>query len=375
MDVAMAGGRPCSAWGFLGTGELRGKWALAVTACLALAGCTGFGPSTIERDQPNYSEALSEAAKRQVLLNIVRLRYADLPSVVSVSQIVAGYERRGTLSLGADVLRDDFSLSDDMDVGAEGSFTDRPTVTFSPLRGEDYADVMLRPMPPSELFSLILAGGATETAFGLVVQRINGIRNVRAEYWGFTPAQNEFREVVHLLTSLRDDARLDLRIAASEPYPAAYLTFLRSEELGGNDRIDRLIQLLRLDPTADRYRIVFGATQRDGREVAVLTRPLIQILSDIAATIDVPEGHVKSGRTFPTRRAAQGQPPLVRIGVEEQRLPPLDAFVSVRYNGYYFAIANDDFESKRVFSMLLLLMTIVERAAGTQLPLLTIPSG
>ena len=74
----------------------RGLTLLALT--LGLAACTGFGPRTMREQQADYAAAVADGGKRQALLNIVRLRYGDVPAFLSVSQILAGYSLQGTFS-------------------------------------------------------------------------------------------------------------------------------------------------------------------------------------------------------------------------------------------------------------------------------------
>ena len=68
-----------------------------------LGGCGGLGPRTIPADQIDYSNAIGEASKQQVLLNVVKLRFSDLPSFVAASQVVAGYHLSGNASLAAQI--------------------------------------------------------------------------------------------------------------------------------------------------------------------------------------------------------------------------------------------------------------------------------
>src|SRR5262245_52981034 len=60
---------------------------LLLPLMLGLAACTGFGPRTMREQQADYAAAVADGGKRQTLLNIVRLRYGDVPAFLSVSQI------------------------------------------------------------------------------------------------------------------------------------------------------------------------------------------------------------------------------------------------------------------------------------------------
>jgi len=78
------------------------KLSVLMLLCIGLPGCTGFGPSRLESDQLQYARAISDSQNRQILLNIVRLRYADMPTFFSANQVVSSYtlERRAELALG-----------------------------------------------------------------------------------------------------------------------------------------------------------------------------------------------------------------------------------------------------------------------------------
>ena len=142
-----------------------------------LAACTGFGPRTMREQQADYAAAVADGGKRQTLLNIVRLRYGDVPAFLSVSQILAGYSLQGTFSAGTELLTGgSLRLSNDANVGVGGTFTNSPTVTYSPVTGADFARTFLAPMQPADLFGLMLGGISPELVLGLGLHSIGGYR-------------------------------------------------------------------------------------------------------------------------------------------------------------------------------------------------------
>ncbi len=345
-----------------------------------LTACESAGPAFIERDQIGYGSALLEAEKRQLLLNIVRLRYGDIPAVVRIDQIVAGYERRVLGSVGS-TFASDFALTDDFAVRAEGSLADRPTFTIRPLQGADYARFMLRPIPPREVVGLIASGAHLFTAMGLTVERINGVPNNEL-LAGPEPPTGRFWRVVALMQELRNDGLVQI---AFEPDPdrdteRVYISFIDLPEAAPDPRAVALIELLGLDPDRDRFEVVLGVAPGDGGQIALWTRSLIEILSDIAFTIDGADATAATPRLVGQRRtgadgAADGGSDVgIDIRVRGGPLPPDDGFARVRYDGRWYWIEDEDVWTKRAFSMLLLITTILEREDRGAGAVLTIPA-
>src|SRR5271170_188795 len=100
---------------------------------LVLTGCHSIGPGSVARDRFDYSSSLGESWKRQTLLNIVKLRYLDPPIFVDVGQIVAGYSLQTGVSAGGTLSSDKAVQGDFLNASGQAVYTDRPTVTYTPL--------------------------------------------------------------------------------------------------------------------------------------------------------------------------------------------------------------------------------------------------
>ena len=76
---------------------MRGRIAVALLSFLGTT-CTSIGPGTVPHDRIDYGSSIGNSWKEQTLLNIVKLRYADMPIFLEVAQVIAGYQLQSALS-------------------------------------------------------------------------------------------------------------------------------------------------------------------------------------------------------------------------------------------------------------------------------------
>lgn len=355
----------------------RRRRALPAAMLLALLGaCTTFGPGVVRYQQADYASALAEAGKRQMLLNILKLRYGDVPSFVTVSQILAGYSVQGTISVGTELLSgNSLRLSDDANIGLGGTFTNNPTVTYAPVTGANFARSFLTPLQPADLFGLMLAGSEPMLVLTLGLHSIGTFDNERSGPGVHQPAVPEFVETLELLLRLQRSGRLTVRLDVRDQKRVAWLQL---EDGGGaEDRAAgrRLRQLLRLPPDRRVFEVVYALDEAGPGQIPIRTRSLIEVLGQLAADIDVPADDTAEGRAFPASPPADELPPLPHIVVHHSLLEPPDAFVTVNYDGDWFWIANNDLATKRVLSFVMLLSSLSDSSRPSQLPVISIPAG
>ena len=350
--------------------ELRFMLVPCVMLALVACGCRSLGPRTIPMDRADYSETISDSWMRETLLNIIKLRYGMPPVFVEVSSIVGGYSVETQLGGGFGI-----SWPDTTRVGnVNGSvrYTDRPTITYTPLTGNKFMHSMIIPIRPEELFFCVQAGWDAKVILNAGLASINGLRNREFTPEGATRAGPEFTRVLHLIDSIRDSGLVGVRIRVDEKNRQSTLLTIHDQNITGPvlKEVQELRHLLRLNPEAQEFQLVFGAVPSSGLEIAVRTRSLVQIMELIAAEMEVPAEDIQQGRTIPGPRYSDR--PLIRIHCTPDK--PGDALVAVKHRGYWFWVDNCDVPSKRGFSFLMLLFTLTDTGEQRNLPLITIPA-
>ena len=80
------------------------RFLVLVAACAGLSGCVG--PKAVRYTRLRYNEVVRDTNDEQLLINIVRLRYADspvfidLPSITSQFEIAGGGSYAGPAAVG-----------------------------------------------------------------------------------------------------------------------------------------------------------------------------------------------------------------------------------------------------------------------------------
>ena len=351
---------------------------LALMFSALVAGCT-IGPSTMTRDRFDYTAAVAESWKSQMLLNLVKLRYSDTPVFLDVGQIVSGYTVQSTFTAAGNIFNTNGPVpgvpNSSIGLGAQGQFTDRPTITYAPLMGERFARSLMTPIPPPAILSLIQAGYPIDLSLRLVVHTLNGIQNRFGGAARRRPADPEFYELLARLRRIQDSGAIGMRVHRTGREEATVMTLRRKVESSIEPDILMVRQMLGLDPLGGEFRVVYGSIAADDKELAMLTRSILDILIDLSSFITVPETHVKEQRVAPTAEPEAGPggpiPPLVRILSGREK--PGDAFVAVPYRDHWYWIDDRDMPSKALFSFLMFLFTLVETGDKAAPPIVTIP--
>ncbi len=344
-----------------------------------LLSCAGIGPRTVARDRFDYTGAIADSWKHQMLINIVKLRYGDSPVFLDVASVINQYSVESQVDLRLWWAHPIVSaVTNSQSTGAATRYIDRPTITYMPISGERFARYLMKPIPPPSILSLVQAGYPVDLVFRALVSTVNGIRN---RYGGAARARladPDFYPLLARLRKIQDSGGMGFRVQKTNEMEAVMLSFHRKANEDVKEDREYVAKVLGLDPKADEFRVAYGSIAMDDKELAILSRSVLELLIDLASYVEVPAVHVEERRVNPTMPQEVSQekpvPPLIRIRSSVER--PADAFVAVPYRDHWFWIDDRDLASKGLFTFLTFIFSLTETGGAKEgAPVITIPAG
>ena len=355
---------------------------VGIVAAALFTGCRSIGPGSVNRDRFDYSSAIADSWKQQTLLNIIKLRYFDLPVFVDVSSVVAGYSLQtgitgnGTLSSASAVQGNYLSGN------AQAIYTDRPTITYTPLTGQKFLRSLLTPIDPKNIFFMLQSGYAADFVLALTVDSLNGLHN-RSSSAGFVhEADPDFLRVLQLMREVQVVGGVGVRVQENQDKSETTVMFFRRDNLPPEilDKIAEIRRLLKLPADRQQFKLVYSPAVGADDQLAVGSRSMLLIMAAMASYAEVPAADVQSGRALPSPfpagdlkvlTGADAQSP-VRIKCSAQK--PDQAFATVHYHNQWFWVDDTDWRTKRAFTAIMFLFTMMENSGDEKLPLITIPA-
>ena len=209
------------------------------------------------------------------------------------------------------------------------------------------------------------------------VASINGLRNQEATLQGITPADPDFHRMRTLARQIQLSGAVRIEVKKQEGEELVSFMTFRTEKVPPEIQADivELRRLLKLNPSATEYKVRFGAVPTNDAEIAVITRSILGVMQTMAAEVGVPSEDLARGWAFPGFEHSKAVPGVVRlIHIHSGKSVPSDAFVSVKYENNWFWIDKGDLESKQMFSLIMMLFTMVDTGPTQNQPVVTIPA-
>lgn len=334
-----------------------------------LPGCASIGADGVRQQRLAYNLAVQTTNDQELLLNLVRLRYRDTLYFLNVERVASTLELNRSLGLNATLPE---GAARTLAPSSSLGLNDKPTIFYTPLEGERFARQLMKPLDTDLLLLLANSGWSLERVFALCLLEVNGLRNAPSAS-GPTPAlapeYREFREAVHALRELQRAGLVTLGLL-----PGSEQRLLELRLAPGADAMPAtatLRRLLRLDPALNRYTIVPGFGESDGRSIRFAPRSLLAVLSYLSQGVEAPASHQASGLVTLTL-TADGQPfdwqqllgGLMRI--ESSKRAPDNAAVAVAYRGHWYFLRDDDLDSKSTFALISQIFSLQAGSAAVQ---------
>ena len=274
---------------------------LALGAMALLPGCAHLGPKTITADRFDYSTAISDSWKQQTLLNIVKLRYMDLPVFVDVASIVSGYSMQTGVSVNGTLSSQRAIQGNYLAAGGQAIYTDRPTITYVPMTGQKFLRGLVTPIDPKNIFFLIQAGYAADFVLGLTVESINGVRNRSTAGGRLREADPEFIRALELLREVQAGGAVGMRVEEDKSKATTALLFFKRDDVPADilEKAAEIRRLLKLAPNQQKFVLAYSPVRGTENELTVNSRSMLQIMAAFSSYLDVPEAHLKDHSAVP----------------------------------------------------------------------------
>jgi hypothetical protein len=397
-----------------------------LAATVGVSGCVG--PKAIRYTRMRYNEVVRDTNDEQLLMNIVRLRYADSPVFIDLPNITSQVEMAGRGSyLGG--YGNETPGRASLGFG-ELSLRDTPTLSYHPREGREIAKALLTPLS-ADLLIVVNAGANLEQLLLFAINDINDVPNA-PEATILIPQSggdnSEYLRGIRLLTSLKARDATELAFGtdeesegSSDPIPKqavqgrdllnasndghvyrakgdGQMTVLKRERglylrvrapYVNSPEMHEIARIFGLIPGLATYKLKSELAEEVKRNppsplgsdtIYVNLRSVLQIMTFLSKGVCVPEEHARSG-VAPMTLDDTGLPydwTSVTAGnfvVHAQKHRPRSAEVAVKYRGYWFYIAADDVKSRAALAIFEIVFALQESDGKSVGPVLTLPIG
>jgi hypothetical protein len=348
---------------------------------LLITSCAQLGPDLVKAGRNDYNIVLQQTEDEEVILNLVRVRYGDRPLFFDVSSVSTSFTwsqnaaASGTLLEygGTELARNSLSVRGDL------QYTERPTITYTPLGGKDFVKSVLTPADLDTLILLSNSGWSIERLLRLMANRMNGLPNApRAS--GPTPSDpptyKKFGRAARLMRQLQKKGMLRLGYQQIEDKAIPVMVIDEEARFFKETRI--LKDLLGLAIEKDTFIIDVRGDRPLPESLGIDLRSLLGTFFFASHGVKVPENDLEMGRAMTTKDKS-GKPfdwSLVvgdLVSIRSQTKKPDNAQVAINYRGSWFYINDSDLNTKYSFLLLDQLAALLGGKVEKAGPLLTLP--
>ncbi len=362
---------------------------LIITALFLISGCAAQGAKRIPADRFDYNAAIAQSTREQMLLNIVRSRYLEVPVFLTVSSVLTQYEYDRNVGLGA-ILEFGSGTTDRALGDANLRFTERPTITYLPVEGQEFSAHLLSDIPSDLIFAAAQAGWPVDVFMRIGIQRLGAAENMS---FGEIPASGDidtktqfasdikklerFERMINLIFILSDSEVIEVQEVEENDKNDRYLMIAERVPEDLRALLDELRQLIGLS-NRNRFRITQRVTNIRDDEISIQTRSVMAMMEFMARGVEVPLEHLKDGWVIDYGlQNSEGEMAKARIPfkMRTSKNRPENVFAAVRFRDNWYYIDHADITSKRALSLIIVLFRLQAPTPSGAAPILTLPTG
>jgi hypothetical protein len=379
-----------------------------------LSGCSAEGPTRLVSSHESYNDAVHLVTSREVLKNVVRMRYLDPVQFVYVSAINAQF----SVSTGANVgTTFGGGAAAAGTAGGNVGFSDSPTITFTPVAGADAMRSLESPVDLHLLLNYALERDEPDTVeIASAFVAINNAPDAPGEKGEL------FRQRVAALQRLMElGCRLSQRtilyprhepFSAEQIHARAYVDAAAKNlyfvDVLGDGRLSvaskhvlpglfvpepddpRVIEQLRIidaEPGIEFYFLrppsqlqvpnSLWSPNPDGRVAAsiyVIPRSVMSLMAAASRTVQTPPDHEKRGIAPPLSAVPTNTSLELPMRIKSSMDEPSDEY-RISHRGFWFSIDDKDHASKRIFGQMVYAYSHTLGGKAPAVPTLTLPIG
>ncbi len=361
---------------------------------LAISGCQStFGPVALEQTHPAYNKSISETLSEQMLINLVRLRYRDQPSFLEISSVTVS--PRISTSANFDTSIDLGSGGNVIQPGVGIEYSQSPTISYTPLRGEDFLKSVLSSISLEAILVMTQSGWSIERVFGMTIERMNDLFNAPSAS-GPTPTlepkhHENFARALEIFRHLQREGVMEIgpniQVNSGDHVnnkPELIMQFYPENRPGDGDLESETIELQSLlGTTATDHKVIISSDflNKHPNVISLRVRSIMGVLFYLSQNIKVPDKHKEAGLVTVTKTKEGDEfnwsntPAGKHFIVYSSKERPENAYISVPHRGYWFYIADNDLQTKSSFFLIQQLFSLQAGQSEAKGPTLTLPVG
>lgn len=358
---------------------------LLVASVFMLSGCIYFGSHNLPPDRIRYNKSVVSSDLQQAILNLVRLRYGDMPNFLSLNNIVSQYTVNA--SIAADGSRTYGprasvtslpQITNFLSLTPSAAITEAPTITYTPLQGEEFVQRLMTPVDIKVVALALREGWSFGRVFRTFIQRLGPMQNAIVASRPSShriPIYKEFSQFTKIMRKLDMADAYTFEFDDSTKPASIKFDILSFKPLKAED-IQFLRRNLGVTPAHPNFKIVTQKLENsEPRTFFAETRTMLAIYSYLSKGVEVPpedrdlgnQVKLPGGGYFDWMQVVGGL-----IDVKYCRSIPQRAYIYVYYRGYYYYIDDADRDSKEGMALLMILNGIFQGNIQSVLPVFTV---